>query len=156
MTDSIFRYRLELALIRDEGVRLHVYDDATGQPLRRGKVLVGYPTIGVGRNLFSRGLTLAEARMLLYNDIQQVTDEMHRAFPWAKDLSETRQEVLANMLFNMGLKRLNTFKRALTAMEDGRYADAADEMLDSKWATQVGQRAVRLATTMRTDEPTAP
>jgi lysozyme len=54
------------------------------------------------------------------------------------------------MSFNMGLPTLSKFTRTLQAIKNGRYSDAADEMLDSKWARQVGKRAERLSKQMRT------
>jgi lysozyme len=57
--------------------------------------------------------------------------------------------VLVNMGFNLGPEGLLGFRRTLRAVEEGRYADAAEGMLRSKWARQVGARAVRLAAMMR-------
>ncbi len=63
-----------------------------------------------------------------------------------------RQDVLANMCFNMGIGTLMTFHNTLAAMHDQRWEDAAEGMLASKWASQVGARADRLAEQMRTGE----
>lgn len=112
----------------------------------------GYITVGVGRNLEDRGLSEAEIEFLLDNDVVIVENELDKAFPWWRDMSEIRQRVLADMAFNMGVPRLKGFKNALSAMQQGDYADAADEMLDSIWAKQVGTRAARLAHMMEHDE----
>jgi len=56
------------------------------------------------------------------------------------------------MCFNLGIFRLLGFEQALTHMRAGHYDDAAREMLDSRWAKQVGARAVRLAALMRKGE----
>jgi len=111
----------------------------------------GYITIGVGRNLEDRGLSDAEIEFLLDNDVIIVENELTKAFPWWKDMSEIRQRVLADMAFNMGVPRLKGFKNALAAMKEGDYAEAADEMMDSIWAKQVGTRAARLAHMMEHD-----
>ena len=66
------------------------------------------------------------------------------AFPWFHRLSEARQRVLVNMCFNLGLSRLMGFKKFLTAVEAGEWETAGVEMLDSKWAEQVGPRSTRL------------
>jgi lysozyme len=63
---------------------------------------------------------------------------------WWRGLNDTRQRVLANMCFNLGYPRLSKFKKFLAAAKDQDWETAADEMMDSKWATQVGDRAVRL------------
>jgi lysozyme len=73
-----------------------------------------------------------------------------RTLPWWRNLSPVRQRVLVNMAFNLGMVGLLTFKNTLGAMQNGSYAAAAAGMLSSKWATQVGVRAERLADMMRT------
>ena len=125
-------------LERDEGIRLKVYKDS-----------LGIETIGIGRNLRDVGISKAEAYMLLGADIDSVERDLDRALPWWRQLSDNRQRVLANMCFNLGINRLLGFKNTLAAMKEGRYADAAEGMLASKWASQVGQRAVRLANMMK-------
>ena len=80
----------------------------------------------------------------LNNDIETVCDELNRNMPWWKNLSEERQLVMANMCFNLGVTRLLKFKNFLAAMEKEDWDKAAVEMLDSRWAIQVGPRAIRL------------
>ena len=63
---------------------------------------------------------------------------------WWKELDDVRQRVLANMAFNLGLPRLSKFVNFLTAVQASDWEKAADEMMDSKWANQVGERAIRL------------
>lgn len=106
-------------------------------------------TIGYGRNLEDVGISQREAEMLLKNDIDVARTGLLRAYPWVKDLSPVRQDVLVNMAFNLGLQRLSGFKKTLRHIEAGRYADAAEEMLNSQWARQVGNRAQELAEQMR-------
>jgi|SRR5581483_8811785 len=128
-------------LIRDEGVRLKPYRDQ-----------VGKLTIGVGRNLDDVGISELEAEWLLHNDISRAEDALLQALPWAKDLDEVRRSALINMAFNMGIGGLLGFKNTLAAIQEGRYNDAADGMFESKWATQVGPRAHRLALQIKTGE----
>jgi len=129
--------RLKEMLVKHEGLRLTVYRDS-----------IGLPTIGVGRNLQDRGISEPEAMILLANDITNVLADLDRALPWWRQLSENRQLVLADMCFNLGISRLMGFKNALQAAQEGRWSDAAHEMLDSRWAAQVGSRAVELADMM--------
>lgn len=128
-------------LSRDEGRRLKPYTDT-----------VGKLTIGVGRNLTDRGLSDDEVDQLLDGDITLSEMELDRNVPWWRFMSDVRQRVLLNMHFNMGWGSLSQFKTTLGHMEAGRYGAAADAMLASKWAQQVGQRAVRLSKMMRTGE----
>jgi len=125
-------------LTRDEGSRSKPYLDT-----------VGKSTIGVGRNLTDVGLSDDEILMLLKNDIDRVLDELDRVLPWFRSMSDNRQRCLANMSFNLGLPTLLQFAATLAAMQAGRYDDAAAGMLDSRWSSQVGDRAKRLAQMMR-------
>ena len=126
-------------LRRDEGVRLKPYKDT-----------VGKLTIGVGRNLDDVGISAVEADTLLRNDIQRAVQDLNDKLPWTMQLDESRRGVLVNMAFNMGIAGLLQFKNTLAHIQAGRWADAAAGMLASKWATQVGPRATRLAKQMET------
>jgi lysozyme len=137
-------------LIQDEDQKLFVYDDATGKPLLPGMTLIGHPSVGIGRALDRKGLSKAETVYLCDNDMDGVDQELSTAFEWFEQLDAVRATVLASMAFNMGLNGLAAFHNMLTAVQQGKYAQAAEEMLASKWAVQVGDRAKRLASRMRT------
>lgn len=122
----------------DEGKKSKPYKDT-----------VGKLTIGVGRNLDDVGLSDDEIQYLLDNDINRVIGDLDVALPWWSALSEERQQVLANMCFNLGITRLLAFKNTLEAMEEGRYDAAANGMMASLWYRQVGARAMRLVERMR-------
>ena len=64
------------------------------------------------------------------------------------DIPEEKQQILVNMAFNLGVAGLMNFKNMLSAVEEGRWSDASTEMLDSKWADQVGTRAIELSGAM--------
>jgi lysozyme len=132
-------------LRRDEGERLFVYDDATGHPLRAGMTLVGNPTIGAGRNLAGRGISRGELDAMLHRDIAEHWAEAVRAFPWIARHDEVRQRAMCNLVFNLGPERLKEFAQTLALWERGDYKAAAKELLDSRYATQVGPRAKRVA-----------
>ena len=120
-------------LKRDEGVELRPY-----------KCSAGFLTLGVGRNIEERGITMDESDYLLANDIKICEEEANRVFKWFADLTDARQRAIINMIFNLGLTKLLNFKKFLGAMESGDYETAGKEMLDSRWAEQVGNRADRL------------
>ena len=105
------------------------------------------PTIGIGRNL-EAGITKEESNYLFMNDIARVKLELLSAVIRFYMLSFNRQYVLINMCFNLGLTRFMRFKKMLAALECRDYEEAANQMLDSKWAKQVGERSVRLAKKM--------
>ena len=137
-----------LELTRDESKRLFVYDDATGKPITPNTICHGHPTIGVGRALDVHGLSDAEVAYLLGNDIDECTAQVQKAIPWWAKLDPIRQRVLVEMAFNMGVNGLLEFKNTLEFVRLGNYPAAADGMLKSRWATQVGERATRLARMM--------
>lgn len=133
--------RLEEQLLVDEGLRLKPYKDT-----------VGKLTIGIGRNLDDVGITKDEAIILLRNDIARTTKDVIANIPWWSTLDEVRRDVIINMAFNLGIEGLLKFKRTLLSIQNGEYEQASKEMLESKWAKQVGNRARRLAEMMRTGE----
>lgn len=132
--------KLTKQLMRDEGLRLKPYRDT-----------VGKLTIGVGRNLDDNGITEDEAAYLLQNDIAVSERELSR-LPWFSGLDDVRKGAIINMHFNLGLPRLLTFRKMIAALDAGDYEQAANEALDSRWAEQVGDRAVRLARQIKTGE----
>lgn len=123
--------------------------DAEGLRLKPYKDTVGKITIGVGRNLDDVGITEEEAFFLLDNDIKHVLEELSsiKVFPL---LSDPRQRVIAELAFNLGMGNLMEFKDMWKAIQEKNWDKAADEMLDSLWAKQVGKRATRLVARMRT------
>jgi len=138
MTDA-GRDILAAQLRADEALRLFPYVD-----------LAGKLTIGYGRNLDARGITLDEADLLLQHDIDVAVDELFKIDPVVATLDAVRQIVLANMCFNLGALRLRGFVLMWACLRGRNYEGAAREMLDSDWARQVGARARRLATAMAT------
>jgi lysozyme len=130
--------KLERQLSIDEGRRALIYTDT-----------VGKITGGIGRNLTDRPFFDDEIALMLKNDIALVQTELDQRLPWWREMTDARQNVLANMCFNLGINRLMGFGKTLAYMRVGEYEAAAGEMLDSKWAKQVGARAVRLAALMR-------
>lgn len=127
------RTRLREQLKRHEGVRLMPYKDT-----------VGKLTIGVGRNLDERGLSELEVDYLLDNDVTSAYNDVVRVVPGFNTLSEDRQHALLDMVFNLGVSRFLRFRKFLAAIDARDFERAAAEMMDSKWARQVGQRAETL------------
>jgi lysozyme len=128
-------------------LRLH-----EGERLKPYRCTAGKLTIGVGRNLDDRGITSDESAYLLSNDIDSHWSELIKHIPWVETLDDIRQRVMLDMAFNMGIFGLLTFHRTLGHIKAGNYALASSSMLESLWARQVGQRARRLATMMKTGQ----
>ena len=124
-------------LIRHEGMRHSPYIDS-----------LGVQTIGIGHNLH-KPLSHAAIMQIFKDDLADAQNDCLHAFPWFADLDDTRQWVLINMCFNLGLTRLKGFYKFLAAVERGDYETAAMEMLDSLWAKQVKGRARELAALMQ-------
>lgn len=124
-------------LRQEEGLRLKPYKDTEG-------VL----TIGYGRNLEHKGISTAEAAVLLENDVDETIAALETMDFWPL-VNDARRSVLVNMAFNLGVHGLLGFSLMLDAVRRGDYDVAARQMLNSKWAAQVGTRAVTLSQRMR-------
>jgi lysozyme len=127
-------------LVRHEGKRLKPYVDS-----------VGKTTIGIGRNLTDKGISNAEAYLLLDHDLDECVADLG-AFPWFHRLDPVRRRVLVDLRFNLGPSRFRGFTRMLRAVEGGRYQEAAAELQHSRWFTQVKTRGIRLVAMMQTGE----
>ncbi len=130
---------LEAQLKQDEGLSLTCYKDSLGNW-----------TIGYG-HLLSREcapITAQFADLLLQADIEALCKQLLKV-EWWLQLDQVRQEVIANMAFNMGLNGLLLFKHMIAAIRIKDYRTAAEEMGKSLWAKQVGKRAARLRDEMK-------
>jgi|ERR1035437_14241 lysozyme len=118
-------------LIKHEDLRTLPYTDTTG-----------HLTIGVGRNLTDDGISIDEAMIMLDDDINNKISDLKKHLPYYDSLPDKVQLVLIDMCFNMGIGGLLTFKNTLLLIKTGQYKKAADAMLKSLWAKQVGNRAI--------------
>ena len=125
-------------LKKHEGLRLKPY-----------KCTAGALTIGYGRNLNARGISRAEAHDMLAHDVIETYHQCELKIDFWSSLSDVHKMVLLNMAFNLGIQGLLGFKRTLDYMRSGDFRSASVEMLDSKWAEQVGKRAEELSKMMR-------
>jgi len=128
-------------LKRHEGLRLKPYK-CTGDKL----------TIGYGRNLEAKGITEVEANFMLAEDVAFYSEELSNKLSYFDNLSEARQAVLINMAFNLGVNGLMKFKKTLSYVSNQYYDQAAVEMLNSRWAKQVGKRSIELSEQMKTGQ----
>lgn len=164
----MIKHSIEDQLILHEGLRLKVY-----------KCPADKWTVGVGRNLEDVGLYPAEqfylygesgldrtevidnlkqtgitkefAMRLLRTDIDIAESDLQTFF-WFEHLDPVRQKVVIDMRFNLGPNRFRQFKKMIMHLEVGAYAQAAEEMQDSLWYTQVGNRSRRLVKMMASGE----
>lgn len=118
-------------LIEHEGEVLHAYQDSRG-----------FLTIGVGHLIDKNkggGISQKISRMILDDDIASAQLEASRTFPWFHGLDEVRRDVITMLIFNMGLTNLLGFKRMIAAIEKQDWAQAAWELSNSEWKSQVGK-----------------
>ena len=133
--------RVRETLIKHEGLRLDLYKDS-----------LGIYTIGVGHNIQERGITAAVAKLMLDEDIDEAVKDLRRNISFFDTLPQAIKEALVNLSFNMGIPRLMQFRKTLAFLRDGKYEKAANELLDSRYATQVGYRAIEIAAMIRSEE----
>lgn len=127
----------------DEGVKYEIYEDH-----------LGYATFGIGHLITDKdpeygwpvGTKVSEERVneVFKTDVQKFIRETQKVFPDLINKPDNIQVVLVNMCFNLGAPRLSKFKKFINAINDEQWIEAAIEMMDSRWATQVGSRAERL------------
>ena len=132
----------------DEGVKYEVYNDH-----------LGYATFGVGHLVLESdeehgsplGTAVSESRVIeaFEQDCENVLRDCHILYEDFDDLPEEAQQVIANMMFNMGRPRLSKFKGMKRGVDSRDWNAAADEMVDSAWYRQVTNRANRLVERIR-------
>ena len=140
--------KLRKQLEIDEGVKYEVYKDH-----------LGYPTFGVGHLILETdpeygseyGTAVSESRVVeaFEQDCENVLRDCHILYEDFDDLPEEAQQIIANMMFNMGRPRLSKFKGMKRGVDAKDWNTAADEMVDSNWYKQVTNRAERLVKRMR-------
>ena len=136
---SAERENVRQDLVRDEGLRLTAYTCPAG-----------YITVGVGRNLEGRGISKAEAFVLLDNDINACLEDL-ATFAWWGALNPVRQKALLNLRFQLGSGGFRAFKDMLAALERRDYVAAAAAARDSKWArVDSPERALRVTAQIET------
>ena len=140
--------KLRKQLEIDEGIVNEIYNDH-----------LGYPTFGIGHLITEDdpeeglpvGTPVSEERIqqAFESDIEWVLSDCNKLYDNFDSLPEEVQQIIANMMFNLGYPRLSKFKGMKSGVLNEDWDTAADEMLDSRWARQVGARAERLADRMR-------
>ena len=143
------RDRLIESIINNEGFRVRPYLDS-----------LGVETVGIGFNVkylnFERyGLNkdnlyipYKKALEILHDKIDDLI-VTYENLPWFIELPGEIKEVLIEVAYNIGIIKLYGFKKMMKYIKKGDWNKAADEMLDSKWAKQVGKRAVKLSEIVR-------
>ena len=141
---QVLREQLEI----DEGVKYEVYNDH-----------LGYATFGVGHLVLESdpeyadeiGAPVSESRVIeaFEQDCENVLSDCNILYEDFDDLPEEAQQVIANMMFNMGRPRLSKFKGMKRGVDSRDWNAAAAEMVDSAWYRQVPNRADRLVERIR-------
>lgn len=141
-------------LIRDEGMRLVAYDDATGRQIRPGTILIGHPSIGIGRCLDTDGMTKAEVVAMAQNDIAYYLGELAMQ-SWFPPMDPVRQRAIVNMRHELGMRGLLGFREMIAALSACDWEMAADVAADSLWARSGSDRAKRVLGLLRNGADTA-
>ena len=132
----------------DEGCVYELYNDH-----------LGYATFGIGHLVTESdpehgsdiGTEVSESRVVeaFEQDVQTVLSDCAILYPDFDELPEEAQQVIANMMFNLGRPRLSAFKGMKAGVDARDWNEAADQMVDSRWYRQVGARAERLVERIR-------
>ena len=132
----------------DEGCVYKIYTDH-----------LGYPTFGIGHLIIESdpengqavGTPVSNDRVdaAFDGDVEVVLSECKVLYPDFEDLPEEAQQIIANMIFNLGRPRLSKFVGMKRGVDEKDWNSAADEMVDRRWYRQGGARAERLVNRMR-------
>jgi len=135
-------------LIRHEGYVTSIYLDSEN-----------LPTFGIGHLVTEQdiefswpvGTPVTDERILnvFAEDCNDAYTDACAVFLNLESHPDDVIRVCVNMAFNLGRNRLSKFKKMITAVNEGNYDTAADEMVDSKWYRQVNRRGVELVDLMR-------
>lgn len=135
-------------LVRHEGYVTEIYLDTEH-----------LPTFGIGHLVTEQdieygwpvGAPVTDERILqvFHDDVEVAYSDACAIFLNLDSQPTNVQRVCVNMAFNLGRNRLSKFKNMITAVNEGNYNKAADEMIDSKWYGQVGNRSRELVELMR-------
>ena len=121
-----------------EGFVEHVYDDS-----------LGIPTIGYGFAIKDLVLDEDIAEEILIRKLEKLKRNTNSRFQWLEDMPQEVQEVVLNMCYQLGITGVSKFRKAISALQEGEWQEAADEMLDSLWARQTPNRAEELSNIVR-------
>ena len=111
--------------------------DHEGERLKPYLCTAGKLTIGIGRNLDDKGISQAESRILLVNDIAECKSDLQMLFSMWESFSPVRQIALIDLRFNLGAGGFRSFRRMIAAIRRGDWQGAGKEAMDSRWAVQV-------------------
>ena len=138
--------RLMESVKKHEGYRNKVYLDTLGKR-----------TVGVGHLCvedFWEDDKEYEERFLM--DI--LAEDLQNAIKGARelkeeydctDIDEIAQEIIVEMVFQLGKTGVSKFKNMWKALAEKNYIGASYEMLDSRWAKQTPNRAKAMADLMK-------
>lgn len=121
-----------------EGYRSRVY-----------KCTEGFDTIGYGFAIKDLEMDEDMAEEILIRKVEKLIKRVRDKFNWLDSVPREVQGVLVEMSYQMGLSGVSKFKKALHAMQMFQWKEAADEMLDSRWAKQTPNRAKELSNIIR-------
>jgi len=123
---------------KHEGFVEHVYDDS-----------LDIPTIGYGFAIKDLVLDEDIAEEILIRKLEKLKRNANSRFQWLEDMPQEIQAVVLNMCYQLGVTGVSKFRKAISALQEGEWHEAADEMLDSLWARQTPNRAEELSNIVR-------
>ena len=123
-------------LKRDEGYRKDIYD------------LDGVLHIGYGYAV-GHGMSEGLAEFVLRFFVMEKAKQLHRAWPAFHLMPLPVKAAILNLCYQVGVAGFMKFKKAIVHLEQGKWSEAADEMLDSRWAKQTPARAQRVTNLVR-------
>ena len=123
-----------------EGFRSKVY-----------KCTEGYDTIGYGFAIKDLELDEDICHQILVKKLDDLIDKANNKFPFLLEIPDEKADIVYEMIYQMGLNGVSKFKKMLKALEDQDFEKASVEMLDSLWAKQTPNRALKMSNKMKSN-----
>ena len=138
---------MEAEIKYDEGVRYAPYLDSRG-----------FQTIGVGHNMdagplpswWTFPLTDDQVNTLLTADLQSALNDLDDFIPWWAALDDVRQRAMLNLCFNLGWSKFREFAQFQSFVKAGAYAAAGQDLGNTPWFKEVGERGPRIVAMIET------
>ena len=110
-----------------------------------------YDTIGYGFAIKDLELDEDICHQILVKILNDLIDNANDKFPFLLELPDEKADIVYEMIYQMGLNGVSKFKKMLKALEDQDFEKASVEMLDSLWAKQTPNRALKMSNKMKSN-----
>ena len=128
--------------------------NVTDNPISYDEYIMLFPLLSRSEAMIAiaiEGISEYQSAKLLAGFVVSEIKYLMRKYRWFRELSYYRRMVILDMIYNLGLSDFRKFKKMIKALKGRKYDEASNEIIDSKYYIQVGERAECNAFIMRCD-----